>query len=152
MYAWCFREAEQRLEAVESYLGGGRTHTIITGEDLDSFRNIILVLIYFVVYSLYWCHWHKLDNLRKLCATMKQEQLYWQILTYNPMTVGNYKQDCANWTFTCQLDNKSIIECTCLHYKYSTICSIICIYCCAHVTDIWYGNNRIVLSQSVHHL
>lgn len=64
---------------------------ITTGEDLDSFPNLILVLIYFfslffIVAFLYWCYGHKVDNLNKLCATMKQEQLYWQIFTISHIT------------------------------------------------------------------
>jgi low temperature requirement protein LtrA len=71
------------LKRWRSILEVGISIQITTGEDLDSFPNLILVLIYFcslffIVAFLYWCYWHKLDSLNKLCATMKQEQLYWQ--------------------------------------------------------------------------
>ena len=40
-------------------------------------------------------------------------------------------------------------NCTC---KSSIVCSILCIFCCAHVTDIRFGYDWISLSQSVHHI
>jgi len=80
---------------------------------------------------------------------MKQEQLYWQIFTYNLMIVGNCKEDCAsNWAFT-WLYSRIARVCT---IKSSIVCSILCIFCCAHVTDIRFGYDWISLSQSVHHI
>jgi hypothetical protein len=99
-------EAGRRLEAVESHLGedGENTHTVAFGRGENTeypYNNYrrrlglipysIIVLIYFcslfsMFTSLYWCYWHKLDSLRKLCATMKQPQANSCIGEYSHIT------------------------------------------------------------------